>query len=64
MNSSQSDTLQSPLPIYLIKVNTTAFNPKRCNILERTKERYLPYYWNQLHLDQKRISGSSEDRLS
>ena len=64
MSSSLTNPLSEPLPAYLVKINSTAFHPKKCNLMQRTKLEVIPKYWRQLQMDQKRISPSCEDRLS
>lgn len=48
----------------MIKINTRAFRSKGYSMFQRTKEEYLPKYWEKMRMDQKRISPSGEDRLT
>jgi len=32
--------------------------------MQRAKDEYLPKYWEKLHMDQKKIGPSCEDRLT
>lgn len=62
--SSSHQQLKSDIPVYMVKINTTAFSLKKPSLIEKTQQEYLPKYWDKLHMDQKRIGPSCEDRLS
>jgi hypothetical protein len=50
--------------MYRVKINTSAFQYNKPPLLQKIQDEYLPRYWELMHMDQKRVGPSCEDRLS
>jgi len=64
MSHTKPPFLSNEVPVYRIKINTSAFQYSKPPLLHKIQQEYLPKYWEIMHMDQKRVGPSCEDRLS
>jgi hypothetical protein len=62
--AQNNPSLLKQVPAYRVKINTSAFQYKKPALLQKIQDEYLPKYWELMHMDQKQVGPSCEDRLS